>query len=226
MSISPRHLLSALFALVLSLPASAEFEGKVYFDMTAGRETQPVVYSLKGDNARFEMLNMPGGMGTMIIDGKKQEGYALMPEQKMYMSISLATAVDAANKQATDVKFEDTGETEEILGRKCRKFRVTDRDTTTEIWAAQGMGKFAAQMGGNPLRGSKNSLPSWQREMFAKGYFPLRTVGLNKRGKETFRMQATKIEETSLADSLFQVPAGYQQFSMGGLMQGLIPGSK
>lgn len=226
MNILPRRLLPGLLAVVLSLPAAA-FEGKVFFDMTSGRDTVPIVYSLKGERARFEMLNLPDGTGTLIFDGEKQKGFVLMPEQKMYFSLSYADAAEVSEKynKASSATFEDTGETEEILGRKCRKYRIIEKDGTTEISATEGMGKFAAQLGGNPMKRDK-SVPAWQKELMAKGYFPLRMVTRNKKGKETMRMQATKIEETSLADSLFTVPADFQEFSMSGLMRGLIPGGK
>lgn len=212
-----------LLALSCALPLTA-FEGRVHFDMKSGRDTQKVAYAIKGPKARFEMpgTEMPGA----IFDVQKQEMQLLMPEQRMYMAVSLADAAAVAPKGAKDqVQIEATGETETILGRECQKYRVIDRQSTTEVWAAEGMGTFMGQLSGNPMRGGGGALPAWQKALGEKGFFPLRVVGLNRRGKETFRMEATRIDETSLPDDLFEIPAGYQKFNLGGLMRGLIPGA-
>ena len=214
---------AALLVMVCALPLAA-FEGRVHFDMKSGRDTQKVAYAIKGERARFEMpgTNFPGA----VIDVPKKEMRVLMPEQKMYMALSLADAEAIAKKGGkNEVEFEDTGETEEILGRTCRKYRVSDRNGVTNLWAAEGIGTFMGNLGGGALRRGSD-LPAWQRTLVEKGFFPLRIVGSNKKGKETFRMEATKIDETSLPDSLFEVPEGYQKFNMGGLMRGLIPGAK
>jgi hypothetical protein len=222
MKLLPR-LFSGLAAALLALPLVA-FEGKVHLDMTSGRDSQQIVYSLKGEKARMEMPNLGAGMAS-IVDGPNQQVLVLMPEQRMYMVMQLQEAVDAANKagKAHQVTFEDTGETEVILGRTCRKFRITERDSTSEIWAAEGLGKFAGQMGG---AGKGNSLPAWQRELAERQFFPLRMITKDRKGKETLRMQATKIDEMKLDNALFEVPAGYQKFDLGGMMKGMIPGLK
>jgi hypothetical protein len=225
MKLLPRLLISCVAALA-AWPALA-FEGKVHFETTTGRNKQQMVYTLKGDKARFDMPDAQGAAG--ILDLTTQEMLMLMPEQKMYMVMSLQGAVESAQKHGggSDVTIEDTGETETILGRKTKKYKVSDRNTTTFVWAAEGMGTFMGQMGGgNPMRGKAAQMPAWQRELGNKGFFPLRVVGQDRRGRETHRMEATKIEEVTPPDSAFQVPEGYQRFDMGSMMRGLIPGSK
>ena len=219
---------AGLCAALLAFPVAA-FEGKVHFDMVTGKNTQPIVYSLKDDRARMEMPNMGMSMAS-ILDGPKQKVFVLMPEQRMYMEMDLQDAVDAGNRVAkgkskgNEVTFEDTGESEVILGRKCQKFRISDRDSTTEVWAADGMGRFAGQIGGRPGKG--NTLPAWQKELASREFFPLRMIARDRKNKEVLRMQATKIEETSIADAAFEVPSDYQKFGLGGLMKGMIPGLK
>ncbi len=221
MKLLPRLILSSVLALGALLPLSA-FEGKVTYDIVTGKDKQQFIYSLKGDRARIDMgVGMP-----MIVDGPNQRMLTIMPEQKMYMEISMKDTVEMGKKMSKqeNMTFEDTGETEVILGRKCRKYRVTDRDGVSEIWGTEGMGKFAASFGGKP--GKNAELPAWQRELAAREFFPLRTITRNKKGKEIFRMEATKIEEVSVPDSQLEVPAGYQKFDLGGMMKGLIPGNR
>lgn len=225
MNLLPR-VLPGLLALAFALPASA-FEGTIHFDMTSGRDTQQMIYSLKGEQARFEIPQAGAGGMSAIVDLPKQQMTMMMPEQRMYMVMSLEQAPGSGRAQARrdEVGFEDTGETEDILGHTCRKYRITDRDSTTDVWGAEGIGMFMAQLGGGgPMQ--RGSVPGWQQELGTKGFFPLRVVGRNRRGKETFRMEATKIDETTLSDALFTIPEGYQQFNMGGMLRGLVPGMK
>lgn len=217
------RLCAALLALVCVLPLTA-FEGRVHFEMKSGRDSNEIAYAIKDQKARIEW---PGKeIPPAIIDGTKQEMMVLMPDQKMYMSLSFADTAQMAKKGGkNEIEFVDTGETEVILGRKCRKYEVRDKSSVTQVWGAEGMGTFMGQLGGGKMRGGADIAP-WQRALAEKGFFAMRVVGMNKRGKETFRMEATKIDETALADSLFEVPAGYQKFDMGGLMRGLIPGAR
>ena len=79
-------------------------------------------------------------------------------------------------------------------------------------------------MGGGRKRGGPPS-QAWERALAGKDLFPLRVVGLDRSGKETFRMEVTSIEKQTLPDSLFVPPADYTKMDMGGMMQGMgIPG--
>ncbi len=49
-------------------------------------------------------------------------------------------------------------------------------------------------------------------------------VSRDAKGKEVYKMEATKVEPGKLPESLFQPPADFQKFqmpSLGGLMKGL-----
>lgn len=223
MNLLPRFLPALL---MLGFPAAA-FEGTIHFDLTTGRDTQQMIYSLKGDRARFEMPMAGAGGASAIIDLPKQEMIMMMPEQRMYLVMPLqpASGTERPGTKRDEVTFEDTGETAEIVGRKCRKYRITDRSSTTEVWGAEGMGTFMAQLGASsPMSGA--SIPGWQQELGTQGFFPLRVIGRDSRGRQSFRMEATQLEEKPLPDELFAIPDGYQQFNMGGMLRGLIPGAK
>lgn len=231
---------------------AASFEGKVSMKMTSGKgQSQDITYNIKGDKVRMEM---PGqkGMGGMIMDTTKKEMTMLMDEQKMYMVMSMQGAVDAAEKKSEDVKLEKTNETEKILGYTATKYVVTDKNTDTELWLAEGLGTFMSFSNKSPMGRGRGSpaAQAWEKALEGKDLFPLRVVGMDKGGSskgkgaekskdgkgkggkegggnETFRMEVTAIDKSSLPDSLFVPPAGYQKFDMGGMggmMKGLIPG--
>jgi hypothetical protein len=241
----------AFLASVLLVPAvlsAASFEGKVTFRMSSGRDKpMEMTYNIKGDKIRMEM---PGqkGVGGMIMDTSKREMTMIMDEQKTYMVMALPqAAVDALAKQNEDVNLEKTSETEKILGYTATKYIVTEKNgAETELWLAEGLGTFASFTNQNPMgRGRAAAPKAWERALEGKELFPLRVVGRekgssradkgksgdkakgkDKSGNETFRMEVTAIDKTTLPDSLFMPPAGYQKFDMGGMMRGLIPGAR
>lgn len=207
--------------------SAASFEGKVSFKMTSGRgQPQEIHYNIKGDKVRMEM---PGqkAMGGMIMDTSKKEMTMIMDEQKTYMVMAMPqTAIDAMGKKGEDVQLEKTGETEKILGYTATKYIATNEGTKTDLWLAEGLGTFMG-FNNNPMGGRRAAAPqAWERALAGKELFPLRVVGKDKSGKESFRMEVTAVDKRSLPDSLFTPPADYKKFDMGGMMKGMIPGAR
>jgi len=166
--------------------------------------------------------------GTTITDFNKMEMITLMPDQKMYMVMSLRqamkTGMEQADKTASKTAIERTGKTEKILGYTAEQIisRDTEKGTATEIWVTSELGSFmgmgmgmAGGGGGGPFAEKKGPASAkWAEALSGLGGFTLRIVNTNKDGKETFRMEATKIEPGSLPDSLFVPPADYKKFEM------------
>ncbi len=222
----PRLLLVSM-VLASAAAFAAPFEGKVNFKMTSGAgQPQEMIYNIKGGKIRLEM---PGQKSVgMILDPANKETIMIMEEQKMYMTMAIPDAAPSAEgDKASDVKLEKTGETEKILGHTATKYISTHEGTTTELWLAEGLGMFAAFNNANPMggRGQRGGQAStdWARLLAGKELFPLRVVGKDKSGKESFRMETTAINEQSLPDSMFAPPPGYQKMDMGGMMKGIMP---
>ena len=215
----------ALLTAVQSFAAGA-FEGKVTLAMTAEKgRTMNLDYSIKGQQLRTDM-NAEGHQMTSIMDMAKLEMLMLMPEQKMYMVMPIKKPIQQAMEHAGEgtADVEVTGKTETILGYKCSQILVKDKGTVTEMWAAEGLGAFMGLGqggGGNPLAGmfggggkKSANAAKWEEALKGKGGFPLRVITRDAKGKESFKMEATKIEPGNLPDSLFSPPAGYQKFEM------------
>jgi hypothetical protein len=220
-------LLSRLFAVSALLAAvqSFAFEGKISLAITAERgRTMNMDYSLKGQKVRMDM-NAEGNQVAMIMDVTKQEMLMLMPDQQMYMVMPMKKAMEQAMEKsgANTADVEVTGKTETILGYKCSQILVKDKGTVTEVWAAEGLGAFMglSSGGGGMFGGGKPAAAAkWEEVMKSKGGFPLRVITRNAAGKEISKMEATKVAPGSLSDSLFAPPAGFQKFSMPGMMGG------
>ncbi len=207
--------------------AAGVFEGKGSLAMTAEKgRPMNLDYSIKGQKLRTDM-NAEGNQMTSIMDLAKLEMLMLMPEQKMYMVMPLKKPVEKAMEQAGEgtAEVEVTGKTETILGYKCSQILVKDKGSVTEMWVADGLGTFMGMGngggGGNPMAGmfggggkKSANAAKWEEALKGKGGFPLRVITRDAKGKESFKMEATKIEPGSLPDSLFAPPAGYEKFAM------------
>jgi hypothetical protein len=232
------NLLLRLFAVGALLTASVSsaadaFQGKVSHAITSGKaKSQTLNYSIKDQKLRMDM-EAEGHSVATIMDMGKLEMLMLMAEQKMYMVMPMKKPIEQAQAQAqarqgestADIEF--TGKTDTILGYKCNQILVKDKGTVTEMWVAEGLGMFMGLGqqgggGGGMFGGGHKSANAakWEEALKGKGGFPLRVISTDPKGKESFRMEATKIEPGTLPDSLFVPPAGYQKFQMpdlGGL---------
>ena len=206
--------------------AAGAFEGKVTLAMTAEKgRTMNLDYSIKGQQLRMD-INAEGHQMTSIMDLTKMEMLMLMPDQQMYMVMPIKKPVEAAAKAGeSTAEVEVTGKTETILGYKCSQLIVKDKGTVTEMWVAEGLGAFMglgnSGGGGNPMAGmfggggkKSANAAKWEEALKGKGGFPLRVISRDAKGKQSFKMEATKIEPGSLPDSLFAPPAGYEKFAM------------
>jgi hypothetical protein len=215
----------SLFAAASSFAVDT-FQGKVSLAISAAKgKSQALNYSIKGQKLRMDIESV-----ASITDLAKLETLILMPEQQMYMVMPIKKPVEQAmaKQGESTADIEITGKTETILGYKCSQILVKDKGTVTEMWVAEGLGVFMGLGGGGggPFGGRKGgaNAAKWEEALKGKGGFPLRVVSVDAKGKESFRMEATKIEPGTLPDSLFEAPAGYQKFQMpdmGGLLKGL-----
>ncbi len=201
--------------------AANAFQGKVSLALSAEKgRSQVMDYSMKGSMLRMD-INSEGHQVSTIMDAAKMEMIMLMTEQQMYMVMPMKKPVEQALAQQgqSTADVEVTGKTETILGYKCSQILVKDKGSVTEVWVAEGLGAFMGMGsggGGGPFGGKRGgaNAAKWEEVIKSKGGFPLRTIMHDAKGKESFRMEATKIEPGSLPDSLFAPPAGYQKFQM------------
>ena len=224
---------SALLLTAISSSAADAFQGKVTLAISSEKgKTQDLNYSIKGQKIRTD-INSEGHQVTTIMDMEKLEMMMLMSEQKMYMVMPIKKQIEqAAAKSGTHestAEIEVTGKTETILGYKCSQILVKDKGTVTEMWVAESLGVFMGMGntgGGGGMFGGKKSANAakWEEALKGKSGFPLRVISHDGKGKDVFKMEATKIEPGTLPDALFAPPAGYEKFQMpsfGGLLKGM-----
>jgi outer membrane lipoprotein-sorting protein len=169
-------------------------------------------------------ISVGGHQVTTLMDPVKLETTLLMPERNMYMVMPLKQPTERQlakqERHAVNLDVNTTGKTDTILGYKADQIVVTDKEkgTTTEMWVAEGLGTFMGMGSGgaSPFAARQNpaAAAKWEEALQGKDGFPLRVVSHDAKGKETFKMEATKIEPGPLPESLFVPPAGYQKFEM------------
>ncbi|MDD3179981.1 MAG: DUF4412 domain-containing protein [Opitutaceae bacterium] len=209
--------------LVQTAFAAAPFEGKITLTLTTGQDSQHTLdLAMKGQKQRIDMAVSKGQKIGSIIDLAQREVTVLMPQQQMFMVMPIKEAVEAAQRQIPEGKLEKTGRTGQVLGYLCQILTLKADGKITEIWLAEGLGSFAGLGGGGgPMGGNTPSQSVWEQALAGVAGFPLRVVEKDAQGNETFRLEATKVDKTPQPDSLFALPAGYQKFDLGGMMQGL-----
>ena len=212
------------------------FEGKVSLALTSDKgRTQDLNYSIKAQKLRMDLAAEGHQMST-IMDMAKLEMLMLMPDQQMYMVMPIKKPVEKAmeKQQESTAEIERTGKTEKILGYTCDQILVKDKGTVTEMWVATDLGMFmglgsggggggGGMFGGGRRGGGGAASAKWEEVLKGKGGFPLRVISHDAKGKETFKMEATRIEPGPLPDSLFAPPEGFKKFSMpdmGGMFKG------
>ena len=216
-------LLCLLFAPSVILAGS--FEGKIRFSMKSPKRDQPTFmdYSMKKGFVRIDITGTDsrskGKTSSSIWDLDKHEIDILMPEQKMYLVMKTEDIAAVAQGAATGMQIEKTGEIETILGYATTKYLVKDtvHNTTSEVWTADGIGTFI--MGSNIMK-RHGAISPMEKELAARGAFPLRMISHDSSGAETNRMEAVSIDKKSLSDDMFTVPSDYHPFDLGGMLSG------
>jgi len=226
MSVSAVRLAAPVAVTALcTLPAAAQFEGTVSWQMPEGS----MVQTYKGSQVRIDMTGERGRQGVMIMDNAARTMTMLMSEQKMYMTMNLNDQEGMEHGDRKAPKLTAMGKTETIAGKTCEVYRYAEeagKPETREMCVAKGMGYFMMGGGGGPMgmrRGGRGgdiaaiaANPEYAK-LYKDGFFPLRISRLEGDQVKN-EMLATKIEPKSVDAATFQVPAGYTEMKMPGGM--------
>ena len=202
----------ALATLASIAPAAAlaqeSFEGTVTFEARGERgEASGFEYSMKGKRVRFEPQDPQTPM-YMVMDLEAEVMRMVMTGQNMYMEIPIPDA-EGDNTAASTNEPVKTNRTDEVAGRNCEIWTMTEGGKSFEMCVARDLGTF--MQGAGPM--ARKATPAWQRELRKGGFFPLRVVEKSNGGDKTV-LVATKIEQGKLDDSVFGVPVGAKKMAM------------
>jgi hypothetical protein len=204
---------SVLFGAILSVGHA--FEGRVSLLMTVERgRTMTIAYAFKGQKVRTE-LSAEGHSTASITDLQKNETLLLLAEQRMYMVTPPFQNVDTTPGASIKPDVKTTGKTDTILGHACNQILVKEKMNVTELWVTEDIGAYVGMgQGGIPIGAGFSSTVGpvqWEEVLKDQGAFPLRVISRDPAGKQTVKLEVTKIQPGPLPDSLFAPPAGYQK---------------
>ncbi len=197
----------------LSLQSHAQnFEGVIHYEFEGASQNGmgDIPYMIKGDKVRMQFGDGQS-KGAMIFLPADSKMLFVLDNMKSYMNVDTEKWMD---NDAYDSKWDDsemtrTGQSKTVAGYSCEVWQVTNGSDQLNMCMAEGLGTFMSP--GNPM--ARQNAPAWAKKIIADGYMPLEVVEESADGSTTVQMKATKIEETSLSDSLFEVPDGYKNMS-------------
>ncbi len=189
-------LLVASFAL-----AQTEFSAEM-FDSQKGSNGK-IYFSKDKDKVRFESANKdPRTGGVVIMNLATQTTTVLMNQQHMYMELSPQMA-----SQRTAYNFFRTGDVEAACS-DWTQLPQNKGGSCHKIGSETVNGRSTVKYEGTNAKGETGDV--W---LDPKLRFPVKWEGKN--GSWELR----NIQEGSQPGSLFEIPAGFTKFDMGGMMQ-------
>jgi hypothetical protein len=191
-----------LIALLVSASvalAQTEFSGEM-FDAQKGSNGK--IYFSK-DKVRFESANKdPRSGGVVILNLATQTTTVLMNQQHMYMDLSPQMA-----SQRMTYNFFRTGDVEAACS-DWMQLPQKKGGSCHKIGSETVNGRSTVKYEGTNAKGETGDI--W---LDPKLRFPVKWEGRNG------NWELRNIQEGSQPASLFEVPAGYTKFEMGGMMQ-------
>ena len=189
-----------------------DFEGVIHyqFDNLKQQNIDDIQYMIKDGKIRME-FGMGSRSGAMLYNPDESQMTFIIDKMKSYMKMDMNDMSQKSNHDSKWAKSEvdKTGQTKEIAGHSCEIWILNnDKGDEITMCMADDLGTFMTP--GNPM--AQKHAPDWAKEIIAEGFMPLEVVEQSG-GSETVQMRATKIEEKSLPNSLFEIPEGYGDMS-------------
>jgi hypothetical protein len=183
--------ISLILVLASAIAHGAQFEGRLLIQRAEPPESgHQIIYSIKGDKVRVEVIR-----------------------DRVTSYPSLAPSSDAP-------KLEKTDETTKIHGYTAQKYLLTSDEGKTELWLAEGFGKYTGFGEGfekPPIQEANVDVPdpvvpwAWEWALAGQPLFPLRVITRDSNGSEIFRLEVKEIHPQPLSDGLFRPSSNYKK---------------
>ena len=195
-----------------SFTASAQFEGQIEFKKSTTTDTTSYIYYIKGNMVRIDEIGAKSHKveGSFIVDLDAKTMKSLNHERKLYMDQPTPAAPTikgtCSAKKGQNVK--------NIQGNKCVEYIVTNNEENTSIsyYITDGKYSFFDKLLRQLNRKDKSSIYYLQIPDI-KNMFPMLSVQTDiSTGKETVKLEVTKITKKDVDPSMFEIPKGYNKF--------------
>ncbi|WP_138430580.1 DUF4412 domain-containing protein [Fodinibius saliphilus] len=234
------YLLSAMLMVAcLSQPVSAQFEGQITYTSYeyAGAEQEekdefnlfitPDRILLQGEN-KYEFMGSLKTEGVLVRLDFEDFVFLTGDDKVLKISKSDITSMmkmfdnggntqEKVKDKSEDVSYERTGETKTIKGYKSEKFVFrdeTEKDEHMEVWMTKDINVNWGMLA-EPWNGSAQTMIDNfpMSIIFQEKYFPIRVESFDGGQKESL-LEASNINESSVARAMVKVPSGVQVLSL------------
>lgn len=207
-----KMLSGALMVAAFALPASAQsFEGIIEFKKLTPNDTTNYIYFIKDNNVRIDEIGSRSQKleGSFLVNLDAKTMKSVNHERKLYMD--QPTPAEPVLKGACTVTKGQN--VKNLQGYKCNESIVTNNTEGVVItyYLADGKFNFFDKLLRQLNRKDKASVYFLQLSD-TKGMFPMLSVQTDLKGKETGRLEVTKITKKVLGADTFDVPKGYNKF--------------
>ena len=190
---------------------SQSFEGVIEFKKASTTDTTNYIYYVKDNMVRIDEIGSKSHKveGTFLVDINAKTMKSLNHERKLYMD--QATPSSPVIKGTCQVK--KGANVKNLQGNKCAEYIVTNTEEATIItyWLADGKFSFFDKLLSQLNRKDKSSVYFLQIQN-VKNMFPMLSVQTDLSGKETGRLEVTKITKKVVDPTMFDIPKGYNKF--------------
>ncbi|MGF1636688.1 MAG: DUF4412 domain-containing protein [Cyclobacteriaceae bacterium] len=189
---------------------TSTFEGVLEMQGLGGA----VTYYIKGDKVRSEIKD-EGQLVIFLYEFNGTSYTSIMPAEKIYMEapVHQINFSDQELKEINDCesKISKTGEKLNISGITCEKWTANCGNDRSEVWVTRELGFEWGQLFHPMFRAAYTG--SMQQYGELKGYFPMKMVVPDEKGKQTVFMEVGRLEKKKLSDELFSIPTGYKKMA-------------
>jgi hypothetical protein len=216
----------SLVPFIVRMPVFAQFEGIVESrNLTVDETDKPQQFSMMMWIGKGKMRVHNSAIGatppsTIIYRNDKGVFWVLNDEEKSYIEV-LQNPEPRENAglpgQTGNVQpaIKKTGKKKSILGYQCEQYMVKRPGEQTEIWGTKRLSGLISALASILDSTQQEGEESWNDELTKMGVFPLLAT-TKVDGNVIESQEVTKVEMRTLAQELFELPAGYRRESVEG----------
>lgn len=205
-------LIPGVVMMVFSLTAvSQSFEGIIEFKKGTNTDTTSYVYYVKENLVRIDEIGSRSHKieGSFLVNMDAKNMKSLNHERKLYMD-QPTPAAPVIKGTCTVTKGQNV---KNLQGFKCIEYIVTNNTEGVVItyYLADGKFTFFDKLLRQLNRKDKASVYFLQIPD-TKNMFPMLSIQTDLKGKETGRLEVTKITKKVVTTDTFEIPKGYNKF--------------
>jgi hypothetical protein len=197
-------LIAAFAATAQDLETKKTFEGVMEVQVQNTERVQLLTFSVKNGRIRVEPADVADASQVILVDHPAKRLVVLLPPHEQYIEIDLSG--EGTRQQSG---LQKTELSDEIHGYTCEQYTLKSKQEEVEIWATKELGTAGTLL--TTVTAQTLQMPSWQTELFALGYFPLKVVIRDASGYDAAKFEVNSIQKKTLGDFLFRIPKGYEK---------------